>query len=249
MATRVRYSIVKGVPAETVVSLLAEASEKLPVARPRSSKWTDWPHVLKQREIVALCCGNNLIMADDAWQLAREVAGITNSPHMELRVQESDHWDFSVYENGEPVADFSTRVSYFNDDETAPRPWKNGDIAAFCRCWDLRPEVVSPYLVDWDQLEGTVYSHPDDKYPAGQWEQIFDFMRVLGVENPYDHPNSFPASFPVWETTYMRQPKWRRAVRRISVWIKGTYPDVPRRTAEQKRGMERKYPSITIVRY
>mgnify|MGYP007073184576 CR=1 FL=1 len=229
MSTRVRYSIVKGVPADDVRALIDDAITQFPGPRPRSSRWSDFQPAVQPSEKIALMCGETLVLADDAWKLARAIANRLETPYLELRVQEGDHWDFTLMHADEIIADFSTRVSYFNDDESAPRPWKRGSGEAFCSRWGVSLERVDPCLVDWDALEEPRKTGPADAYATGGWEQIIDFMRVLGVENPYGHPDSFPVVVPMWESTYLRQPLWRRAIRRLSVKIKGTYPDVPRR--------------------
>ena len=73
-------------------------------------------------------------------------------------------------------------------------------------------------------------------------------MTALGIDQPHDHPDRFAFSVPSWERAYVRQPAWRRAIRKISVWIKGTYPDVPKRTTAQKDEWNRMRGNVQIVK-
>lgn len=145
------------------------------------------------------------------------------------------------------MADFSTRVGYFNDDEDAPRPWKQGDATAFAETWQVPLKSVSPYLFDWDMLAMPTQV-AGDQYSAGDWCQVFDFMRAIGLEYPHDNPKQFLFDYPAWTSSYFRQPRWRRAVRRLSVWYKGTYPDVPRHTPEQREHFRKLKAQIQVYR-
>ncbi len=182
-------------------------------------------------------------------QLAKQIGLLTGTPHLELRVQESVHWDFTLYQGGEVIADFSTRVNYFNPDPELSPPWKKGDAATFEKYSNVPTKTVSPYLIDWDSVNSPGYAVAGDRYRLGNWCQIVDFMRcAIGVADPLDHPSRFEFDVPSWTTAYVRQPLWRRVVRRISVCVKGTYPDVPRRTAEQRKELERLPASSRIVK-
>jgi hypothetical protein len=169
-------------------------------------------------------------------------------PTLELRVQESDHWDLTAYYRGEVVADFSTRVGYFDPDPTTPRPWKKGDAGAFCKCWNLPLEQVQPYLIDWDSRPTGKLARDGDNWPNGDWRQVFDFMRVLKVADPGGHPVQFKFNAQGWGEAYIRQPWWRRVVRSLSVWLKGTYPDVPPLTNEQREEWRLRRGSTRLVR-
>jgi hypothetical protein len=248
MATRTIYSIVKGVTPDRAKALIAEAMKSLPGPAPKESKWSDWPYIVKQRQVTALACRDALVISHDAWRLAEAIAIQLDAPHLELRVQESDHWDFTLYRQAQVVADFSTRVSYYDANPATPRPWKQGHARAFADLWNVPLERVVPYLVDWGSLPVSRFAVDGDEFSTDDWCQIFDFMRVLGVENPFDHPDRFEFEIPAWQSTYARQPLWRRVVRELSVWVKGTYPDVPRPTPEQRALMKRRVLTVRITR-
>lgn len=242
MSFRTRYSIIKGVLPAHAKEIVAEAARVLPGPRPQQSRWSDYRPVVKANRLVALACDDALILADDAWRLAAEISRLADKPHLELRIQESDHWDFTLYHHGRVIADFSTRVAYFDADPLTPRPWKQGDEKAFADCWGIAPECVRPYLIDWGATPKLGLACESDRYPSGAWEQIFDFMRAIGVDNPVDHPASFEFEVPKWNTCFQRQPWWRRLVRALSVRIRGVYPDVP-------RSVERRpFLNVTVVR-
>jgi hypothetical protein len=198
--------------------------------------------------MVALACPDAVVVTDDAWRLAAEMGRLLDAPYLELRVQEGDHWDFTLYHRTQVVADFSTKVSYFDSNPAAPRPWKLGDAAAFSNLWNVPLPRVLPYLIDWELLTAPRFVAEGDRFPAGDWRQIVDFMRVIGVEDPLDNPGHFQFEVPAWESTHSRQPLWRRVVRRISVWIKGTYPDVPRYTRDEREQWGRSRSRIRVVR-
>ena len=72
-------------------------------------------------------------------------------------------------------------------------------------------------------------------------------MRVIGAD-PQENPERFGFSVPVWGEAYVPQSCWRRAVQRVSVWIKGTYPDVPRLTEEQREQWRLRQDSVQATR-
>lgn len=227
MSVRTRYSVIKGVNQEIAKRAIADAIKLFPGNPPRNSQWSDWTHVVRLRAFDAFVSADVLVITDDAWPVAKEIARIVDAPHLELRVQESDHWDFTLYHHGAVIADFSTRVAYFNDDPAASQPWKTGSAEDFSNAWGISKDKILPYLLDWNALASSRICREGDEYPTGDWRQVFDFMSALGIDQPGNNPNTVTFSVPTWEGTYVRQPAWRRAIRRISVWIKGTYPDVP----------------------
>jgi len=187
-------------------------------------------------------------MIDDAWPLAQAMAKVANCPHLELRVQEGDHWDFTLYEGDVVVADFSTNVAYFDSDEAATRPWKQGDANTFANTWGVQLAKVQPYLIDWKNAPEGGVAVSGDRFQIGDWRQVFDFMRVLGVEPPQENARAFPIQVQAWTWCYQRQPLWRRIVRQISVWIRGRYPDLPPLTPEERAEWDRRRASVRVVR-
>lgn len=243
------YSVIKGVDSDQVQSLINEASTVLPGKKPQQSRWSDEVWAAGKRPMVGICSNGVLCIADNAWVLAFEIARRLNAVHMELRVQEGDHWDFSLYRSGAVIADFSTRVGAFNDDPDAPRPWKSGDIDAFADAWDVPVDRIAPYLIDWDAQSQPQWVVPGDRFQTGDWCQILDFMQAIGVTPPHGHPDRFEFEVPRWTSKYQRQPCWRRIVRRLSVWFRGAYPDAPRRTRAYRKERARLKARVHIVRH
>lgn len=234
MSPRTRYCIVKGISADRVNEVIGKASHAMPGPPPPGSKWSDWRRVVTPKEFWGVITRECFVMIDDAWLFAKELAGCLNAPHLELRVQEGNHWDFTLYHAGEVVCDFSTNVAYFNSDRSSPRPWKQGDLESFARVWGVPREDVSPYLIDWGSLTAPRHVVASERFPTGDWLQVFDFMNAIGIQPPEEHPDKFSFKVPVWTETYRPQWWWWRIIRSISVRIKGTYPDVPQLTPEKR---------------
>jgi hypothetical protein len=248
LSVRIIYSIVKGVDAASTRPALTEAASALPGPAPDNSRWSDHAYVHGEREMVGVVHGDTLCISDNAHQLAGEIARRTGALHMELRIQEGDHWDFSLYQANQLIADFSTRVGAWEPDSTAPRPWKRGSLETFARAWGVEPNAVEPYLIDWDALREPIYVEQGNEFRTHDWRQVLDFMRVIGVAAPDSHPERFLFSVPAWVGVRRRQPLWRRVVRRVSVWYKGSYPDRPRQTKQDRERWRRLRASVRIVR-
>ncbi len=152
MGMRFVYSVLKGVPPARLAELIAEGSKALPGPKTLRSNWGDYPSVPDMRSVSAVAEGDTVTLSPDAWRLATEIARLTGAPHLELRVQEGNHWDFTLYHRGAIIADFSTNVAYWNDDPAAPRPWKKGTARDFADVWGVPLERVKPYLIDWGSL-------------------------------------------------------------------------------------------------
>lgn len=213
MGERTVYSILKPLDRRLSTDAIAHAISHCPNEKPIDRPGSQWRHELDTQRIVCVHSDDVLVMSSRAWRFAEFIAKTHNLLLMELRMQEGDHWDFTLYRGGQHqlLADFSTRVLYFDDSPRAPRPWKSGDLQTFAQAWEIDPQLVAPYLIDWDRPRN-VYerlrrrkekrSMPDDKFPIGDVHQIFDFMRVIGVAVPHCHPDYFELTIPVWECMY-----------------------------------------------
>lgn len=198
MGERTRWSIVKGLPPEQAQAAIAEALAALPGPPPATPPRSTWQPTRGAREVFGVCRGDTLTLCDDAWTLAQEIASRRGLFELELRVQEGDHWDFTLFRGREVVADFSTRVSYFDDDPRIGRPWKLGMPHAFAAAWGIPLDRVAPYLVDWDALPAPRLATPASRVPSGDWREVLDFMDLIGAASPYGHPDRFNIQMPVW---------------------------------------------------
>lgn len=198
MGERTRYSIVKGIAAEEARGAIDEALTALPGPRPLTLSEATWQPIRSTRELTAVCAGGALVMHDDAWLLAEQIAVRHGLLHLELRAQEGDHWDFSLFRGRELIADFNTRVGYFESDPRVPRPWKRGTTETFAAAWNVPAGAIAPYLVDWDALQEPRRATPTSRSGSGDWCEIFDFMAAIGVPSPDAHPDSFSVRMPVW---------------------------------------------------
>ena len=99
------------------------------------------------------------------------------------------------------IADFSTRVNYFNPDPEPSPPWKKGDAATFEKYWNVPTKTVSPYLIDWDSVNSPGYAVAGDRYRIGNWCQIVDLMAAPSVSpihwtTPADSSLMYPPGQP-----------------------------------------------------
>lgn len=203
MGERNSWSILKGLAPAEARAAIDEAVAALPGPRPATlaSSRTE----LSTRTLWAVCGRDTLTLCDDAWRLAQEIAAQRGLVEMELRIQEGDHWDFTLCRGRTVIADFSTRASYFDDPPSGPRPWKRGDAAVFIGAWGAAAGDVLPYLVDWDSLKRPRLATPRSRRPSGDIWEVLDFMVALGAANPSDHPERFEVRVPEWRTVYRAQ--------------------------------------------
>ncbi len=204
MGQRTVYSIVHGIPTDPPArarALLDQALSvfPLPGPDPNQNRPAHYPPLVRgEREHWGVVYPGSLLMYDNAWQIAREISRATGAVHLELRIQEGDHWDCTLYRVEEVIANFSTRVRYFDENPPA-YPWKAGNLEAFAGGWGIAPERVAPYLIDWDSLDEPRKVHPDDQCETGDFCQVFDFMRTLGISpEPGVHPGLFRFVEPGW---------------------------------------------------
>lgn len=259
MGGRVCFSVLRGVPLDDFPATAIDAARELMRTPPQQSKWTDHPYEptptkfvsLWSNDILTMSVWSSLIVPDSAWPMAQALSRKYECPWMELRQQEGDHWDFGLWRAGEPVADFSTRVAAFDYEGVQPRPWKSGDPEVVAQTWGAPLARIERYLVDWDSLPRSVLgvekAYETDSFCYGDCDQLYDFMRAIGACAPCGHPERIEFEAPTWQTRFRRQPWIRRVIRRISVKIKGTYPDVPRQTPEQRRLWELRKANVRVV--
>lgn len=126
MGSRMRVSVLRGVPRDDFPEAAIEAARKRLETRPSGSKWSDYIYEPTPTRYVASLSDGILTMADDAWALAEGLSRRYARPWMELRSQEGDHWDFTLYRAGEVVADFSTRVAAFEYERESRRAVSRG---------------------------------------------------------------------------------------------------------------------------
>ncbi len=77
-----------------------------------------------------------------------EIAKTLNSVWMELRIQESALWDYSLYRGATHLHCFSTLPAYWdNDPETIES--QRGNLGELCDAWQCDKERVKNYLRQW----------------------------------------------------------------------------------------------------
>ena len=204
MGLRLVFSILKPVPRAFARAWVAEALSALPGDAPRTNPADSWQYRLGTTELRVVAGAETINITEQAWRFASSIAARHNLLHLELRAQEGAHWDFTLFRGTDVVADFSTDVGYFDQDEHAPRPWKEGDLTTFADAWGIPAPAVAPYLFDWRAHPQPRRITSADNCEEGDVGQIFDFMRVLGIEDPLSHPDQFTLAVPTWIGYYRK---------------------------------------------
>ena len=129
------------------------------------------------------------------YAFSAELGHILDVPWIELRIQESNHWDYTLYHGKECLDDFSTCPQYYEDDEEHLK-LKRGQPQILSKTWGIPLDRIERYLVNWGTrinrktkeeefvLKGKAY--PDDEFEYGDYEQYFDVLRVLSGKWPRD---------------------------------------------------------------
>lgn len=136
--------------------------------------------------------------SQDAGMFYRAVASALDVPWMQLRLQEHDHWDFSLMRGDEDLDDFSTCPEAWQseDDPKAEREkhsaeWR-GKPKVVAEVFGVPVERIERYMVNWqlgpdpDDPEETDYrlkgkAYPTDKHGYGEPLQMDDFAAALGA--------------------------------------------------------------------
>jgi len=198
MGARTIHSIVKPLAKAEYAQAIKDAVAHLPGPSPPDNPRSKYGYTLSTEELVGVHSGETLVVSRRAWRLAQEIAVARDILFMDLRMQEGDHWDFTLCRGTSVIADFSTRVGYFEENPDAVGSWKFGDLQAFASAWGIDPQRVAPYLIDWD-AHLTPFKNPGNTYEIFDVYQIFDFMRVLGIRSPFGHDDCFLINVPCWE--------------------------------------------------
>jgi hypothetical protein len=116
-------------------------------------------------------------------------------PWLELRVQESSHWDYSLYRGSENLDNFSTLPEYWDDDQARVAS-QRGNPPLLAAAWGVALPKIDNYLKQWgyvlnddDGLYDTILcgkAYPNDEFEYGDFWQIYDFLRALGGLDPCD---------------------------------------------------------------
>ena len=228
--------------------MLFELSKNDPQKVTKSSKWSDWVSVPGDIEYFYYHQNEMLVIYDGAFDIASKISCSLNLPHLELRIQEGDHWDLSLYKNNELVADFSVKKSYFNSNLSDKNPWKYGSYDEFIKIWGETNRDLSKYFVDWTSVNEDYKCYDTDRHNVNDYLQIYDLMDGFGISLPAEENGYSILKCKGWKGEYRRQPLFRRVIRKISVWYKGTYPDVPRQTPVEKEIWNERKGSIKIIK-
>lgn len=238
MANRSVYSILKGVPREDFPRVAIELAAELMKGPRPGSAWGDWVEMPTPVTFRAKWNDDTLCITNNAAPWAIELSRRYLCPLIELRCQESEHWDFGLFHSGEFIADFSTDVAYYDDRPSTPRPWRKGGPEDLERLWGVPLERLERYLVDWRGTDHRVQrgwkAYESDRFPYFDTDQLYDFMGALGAVEPWWTPDPIEFEALMWRTQTVEHPIHRRIIRRASVLARGSYPDVPARSLRQR---------------
>lgn len=124
-----------------------------------------------------------------------EVAKLCGLPWMELRIQESSIWDYSLFHGTNSVDDFSVCPQYWEGGELDEKEMSThkGKPDVLAKLWNIPVERIERYLVNWgykdDESDSTCFerhgkAYLSDKFDYGNYEQFFDFLAALGGKEP-----------------------------------------------------------------
>lgn len=138
--------------------------------------------------------------ADSDDLFCKELGRILAVPWIEVRIQDGDLWDYTLFQGSEMADNFGPWPEYWEDpEEPLFAQWKArlvGHPEVLARQWDIPIEEIERYVRQWNpiddpedeysfrfELEGKAY--PTDQYEYGDCDQFYDFIRALGGQEPF----------------------------------------------------------------
>ena len=130
--------------------------------------------------------------------MSKAVAQSLGCVWIQVRVQEGTLWDYSLYRGGELIDNYSSYPEYW-DIEPDPE-WlqqQRGSPRVLSEAWGVPQPRIERYLIQWKMgpLPGhdpddsycldKSKAYPEDQHPYGEWLQMYDFMRALGIPDPH----------------------------------------------------------------
>jgi hypothetical protein len=109
-----------------------------------------------------------------------------------LFVQEGAIWEYALYRGDRCLDRFIVAPEYW-DDSARFIAQRGGNPGVLSEAWGVPIERLQRYLVNWQMrdidddtfefgLTGKAY--PEDRFDYGNFNQVFDFLRVLGGADP-----------------------------------------------------------------
>lgn len=157
-------------------------------------------------------------LGGEATRLCAAVGARLRCVWMEARIQEGSHWDYALHRGAECISLFSALPEYWDDDPTRIARWR-GDPSILASAWGIPQERINRYLRAWGYVQIGDFTcdylvkdkaYPDDQYSAGEYDQLWDFLRALGAPDP------MPAAGPDLHALHLPRPArpqvsaWRR---------------------------------------
>lgn len=115
--------------------------------------------------------------------------------YLEARIQEGSLWDYSLYRGMQHLDQFSTHPLYWTEEsDTLQLLYDQGRPEMLSVAFGVPVQKFERYMrywySDWDEsaecfrtaLKGKAY--PEDQHSYGEYEQMWDFLRSLGITDP-----------------------------------------------------------------
>lgn len=194
MATRLQIRLFKGMGKDR----FRRASEEVIRSRGGEIHWdqepADWQERLRtsHRDEVHAVFSPRWVGGD--FLLWKKVGETLNCPWMEVRLQESTLWDYTLYRGPDTLDCFSTFPEYWENDPDFLEKWK-GKPSVLAEVWEIPLEQIRDYVRHWgcryldDESFGTVLrgkAYPTDRHEYSDPWQISDFVEALGAHYPSD---------------------------------------------------------------
>ncbi len=152
---------------------------------------------LRVLEKPAVCLHYLPYLSGSEHLVAKLVGSRLNVPWIVARVQEGNHWDYSLFSAAEYIHSFSTRATYWGKRAYGVSAARAA-AARLALEWGIETRTIERYHRPWDappwrriralRRRGRAYAH--DKSEYGDIWQLLDFIRALGGEdvmNTIDH--------------------------------------------------------------
>jgi hypothetical protein len=128
-------------------------------------------------------------MRGEDYLLCCALSELLKCPWIELRIQLESHWDYTLYLSNSMADNFSTLPEFW-DQGLEFEAARRGDPHKLASLWSVPVEEIERYYVPWssERVGDEEFSHRKayerDANGYGDYLQMLDFMRVLGIGDP-----------------------------------------------------------------
>lgn len=123
------------------------------------------------------------------WECSKFLSSTLQTAVFSFHIHDGDLWMFVVFDKGEEVAWFNPVPDYWGNISSKERlQWKGDPERTASLVTGVTPESIQHYLRTWTDVDYNAQhkAYPDDDYFIGEDFQLFDFMRRLKFDFPFD---------------------------------------------------------------